>query len=581
MHKLLKLVLFVYSLEDRMLSKLKISHKVYGLGLIQLSLMLITGLYASIQMNNIGQELVAIAEADIPATGKITEITELQLQQAILFEKALFKAALAELNDDKAKTEFNQLNSAVADKTNKIEQHFKETKRFIGDIINKISDPITKEKLRENHRLLTDIERNFLDLSNEMASALSKVSTQSVSAISDEISKVEAHEKEIESDLIKLLSEIHNFTLASALKAEEHELDATKTIMYLFVIAVLISAILPLIIAKSITQPIVKLQQGLEQASKGDGDLTFRLDDKNRDETGDAARAFNHYLSTQQSLIKSIIDQGNQLSESSKSASVAMHETVDNFRTQQAETDTVASAIEQLSIATKEISQNAQQASTFTDNVKSKVTDGTQGALATKDDISQLTQQINNASKVIESLVIETNSIDSVLETIQSIAEQTNLLALNAAIEAARAGESGRGFAVVADEVRSLAQRTQTSTVDIQELVHRLQAEAKNAVDTMEQGKDLASTCLEKSLETANLFEQANEAANSITELTIQIAASVEEQSVMAQEVSQNVINISDISDNSAQLATSSSKLNNDIEHESQELIDKLNRFKI
>ena len=258
-----------------------------------------------------------------------------------------------------------------------------------------------------------------------------------------------------------------------------------------------------------------------------------------------------------------------------------MHETVDNFKTQQAETDTVASAIEQLSIATKEISQNAQQASTFTDNVKSKVTDGTQGALATKDDISQLTQQIHDASKVIESLVIETNSIDSVLETIQSIAEQTNLLALNAAIEAARAGESGRGFAVVADEVRSLAQRTQTSTVDIQELVHRLQAEAKNAVNTMDKGKDLASTCLEKSLETANLFEQANDAANSITELTIQIAASVEEQSVMAQEVAQNVINISDISDNSAQLATSTSKLNNDIEHESQELIDKLNRFKI
>ena len=242
-----------------MLSKLKISHKVYCLGLIQLSLMLITGLYASIQMNNIGQELVAIAEADIPSTGKITEITELQLQQAILFEKALFKAALAELKGDTAKAEFNQLNSAVTDKTKKITQHFDETKRFIGDIANKISDPATKEKLLENLRLLTNIERNYIGLSDEMDSALSKVNTQSVSAISDEISRVEAHEKEIESDLIKLLSEIHNFTLDSALKAEEHELDATKTIIYLFIIAVLIGAILPLIIARAITQPIVKL----------------------------------------------------------------------------------------------------------------------------------------------------------------------------------------------------------------------------------------------------------------------------------------------------------------------------------
>lgn len=86
-------------------------------------------------------------------------------------------------------------------------------------------------------------------------------------------------------------------------------------------------------------------------------------------------------------------------------------------------------------------------------------------------DITAHKNAVNQTQEAMKALLTTSQTISTIVGTINSISEQTNLLALNAAIEAARAGEMGRGFAVVADEVRTLAGNSKTSSNEIDQLV--------------------------------------------------------------------------------------------------------------
>jgi methyl-accepting chemotaxis protein len=562
-----------------LLDKLKISQKVYALALPQLILMLVMGFVSLSQMSKIGVELMDIAEVDIPLTNAITKITEQQLHQAILIERLLFKAALSKSGEMNADDEALKLTKEVESASSEISTKIKSATAFAKTSLNKLHNEEAKNKFNEVIRNLQSIDKKYEEVTLLIAKLSLATNTHDFNIIVEVSHILEAKEDKLEHALVELLNDIEQFTLNSALKAEQDEQQAIKWIWIVFIIALSFGISVPYFIARSISQPVINLSERLNEIASGDGDLTVRLNADSKDETGDVARAFNTFMIKLRELISGTSTQADSLGESAEVALSVMQITLKNVEQQRQETELVATAMNEMSATIQEVARNANSASQVTDVVSSNVVEGRAESLETQSIMTQLTSEVEEASTVIQTLVTETNKIGSVLDTIQGIAEQTNLLALNAAIEAARAGESGRGFAVVADEVRSLAQRTQKSTVDIQELVTRLQNEANNAVRSMDKGSDSAQRCLIKATATAQTFEKASEAVGEISDLNAQIASAAEQQSHVAREINDNLIRIKEVAETTSEGAKETERVNQQIATSLIDLHTSLNVF--
>ena len=123
--------------------------------------------------------------------------------------------------------------------------------------------------------------------------------------------------------------------------------------------------------------------------------------------------------------------------------------------------------------------------------------------------------------------------------------------------------------------------RTQESTIEIQNIVEKLQAGAQNVVVVMNQGADKANQASHLSVQAGESLNLINQEVHTIEEMAQHIATAAEQQTVTVNDINRNVVSLSDmatsVSQESAQMASSGKELR----RVSENLMGMINRFKL
>ncbi len=521
------------------------------------SLMLILGIFALTQMSKIRAAGMAIEQNSLPSIKALDEFTQLTLRLRVLSYRLLINRE-----------------PDVQQKTIELFQLRNEQIRAAQNIYEKLivrSEERTAydqyvQKLAEYRQL----EERIKTLSrNNQVDELRSILNADLLSNSEQMNAV-----------LSKLVDINTRQLSESNKETSDQYSmAFDLLVGILIVSTLLTILFAWLLTTSITLPISQALAAAEDIAEGN--LTRPIKVNGSDEAGRLLAAMEKMQGKLRDTLQRISGSATQLASAAEELNAVTDESARGLSQQNKEIEQAATAVNQMTSAVEEVARNAVSTSDASKSATTSAGDGRELVMETVGAIERMSGDVQSTAELIGNLANESRDIGKVLDVIRGLADQTNLLALNAAIEAARAGEAGRGFAVVADEVRALAHRTQQSTSEIERMVGSIQGGTEQAVNSMRNSTERAESTLNIAKGAGMALDTINQAIVQINERNLVIASAAEEQAQVAREVDRNLVNIRDLSVQSATGANQTSAASNELSRLAVDLNSMVARFSL